>query len=534
MRHSILRWLVLAFAFIALLTALMAFGWSFYNNQKQVISSCEESAVSCFEQIRYLLSDELLDALKEPGKSEHKDFHPYCPYFQNLCDAQGMAFLYVYQIDVETGKRYYLMAVQRDDSDEMLLELLTELTDQETATPLDDMELSAWAGDESTHQMVLKNLFGFTISWLVPFKAPDGKVLALIGAEREIALLRTQVIHQAIQVAGPILVVLLLAFLLLLVLTSNRIIRPIRLISERMNSFMADRSSPPEPLNIHSNDEVGDIAASFEKMSDDIRVYLRDIEKMTQERTAIEVEASVARRIQYGLVPEQTSLDGEGYQIRAMTRPARAVGGDFYDCFKRSDGKICLFLGDVSGKGVSAALFMAMARTMLHDLLKSGLSPEAALEQTNEELCRTNPEGLFATVFAAVLDLDSGELHFANAGHNYPLLLGDDAAYLQPETGTPLGLFDDTTFTGERLTLAPKQLLLLYTDGVTEAASADDRFFGEDRLLETLRTAPRSADDPAGTVIAAVRGAVENFTVGCEPFDDMAMLALFYAGSSKK
>ncbi len=536
MRSSIRKWLVIFFVVTLLLTVAVAVGWSAYDTTHEVEVSSEQKAVTCFELTRQILDDWYAQELKAPGQTDLNAFSDLHPLLQKICTSHDMEYLYVYQASVEEGRRYYLAFAERlvDQRDgESLLEVMNSLPPEE-ATPLDALELSALAGDEGLHPMVLDNEYGYNLSWLVPYKDQNGRVLGLIGAEMSVARTQSLIWRKAASVALPVIGFLLVAFTVALVMINRRIIGPIHRISQRMEGFVKNRSQPREPLNVKPGDEIGEIAQSFEKMSDDITEYLRDIEVLTKERLEADVQENVARRIQYGLVPEHTALDGQGYSIRAFTRPARAVGGDFYDCFVREDGKLCLLLGDVSGKGISAALFMAIARTVLHDLLKMGLGPAEALNRANGEMCESNPEGLFATVFAAVLDPVSRELRYANAGHNYPVLAGTEAAFFQPDPGVALGLFEDAGILEERRTLEPGQRLLLYTDGVTEAVDGSKEFFGEERLLRVVGETPEDSEDPAGQTVDRVLAAVEEFTTGCEQFDDICMVALAMSGAPEE
>lgn len=295
-----------------------------------------------------------------------------------------------------------------------------------------------------------------------------------------------------------------------------------------MKSFARDSSRKPEPLNIQSDNEIGEIAASFEKITEDISAYVGNIEKLTQERVETDMQLKITRRIQNGLVPEKATMDDEKFSISAMTRPAKAVGGDFYECFRRDGDSVCIVMGDVSGKGITGAIFMAVIKTMIREKLMAGLSPAETLNQANRELMDQNPEGLFATVFAAILDPDTGELRYANAGHTYPVLTGSVTGILKPANGIALGLFDDAEIVDETMILAPGAGIVLYTDGVTDALNPAHEPFGMQRLLHTLAedAHPR---ETAEAILLRVSERVGAYCAGVEPFDDMAMLILLRA-----
>ena len=268
-------------------------------------------------------------------------------------------------------------------------------------------------------------------------------------------------------------------------------------------------------------------------MTADISTYVNNIEKLTQERVETDVQLDIARRIQNGLVPEKTCLKGRGYSISAMTRPAKGVGGDFYDCFRREGDSMCIVMGDVSGKGITGALFMAVIKTMIREKLMAGLSPAETLNQANVELMAQNPEGLFATVFAAVLDPGTGELRYANAGHTYPVLTGEVPGILKPANGIALGMYDDAEIVDETMTPAPGQGFFLYTDGVTEALNPQHKQFGMERLVTALADDPQR-QETAEEILLRVSSAVGTYCAGVEPFDDMAILVLLMTEGSGK
>jgi sigma-B regulation protein RsbU (phosphoserine phosphatase) len=287
-----------------------------------------------------------------------------------------------------------------------------------------------------------------------------------------------------------------------------------------MRSFVERGARDVEALEIGHDDEIREIADSYRQMTADICDYVARIETMTHERATAETELSVAQRIQLGLVPPTTELVGDRFEAFAFTHMAREVGGDFYDLSPLADGRVLFVLADVSGKGVSAALFMAMCRTLLHEKLCTLLDPAQALNEVNDIIEANNPENMFVTLEAGIFDPTSGLLTYANAGHTPPIIVG--TGYASPEAGIPLGIFEDAGIVNETIRLAPGQGLLLYTDGATDAMGADGEFFGEDRLLAAVG----AATSPEDAVLSVV-DAIGSFTDDHEQFDDLTLLSLF-------
>lgn len=443
---------------------------------------------------------------------------------KKLCQDLGLVYLYLYEADREEIR--FVMTVS---SDELLDANVAAKRGLGAVVPrtLTEQEAAALRGEEVMESYIERNEFGDVYTWVCPVCDDTGRPIALAGGDYSSALLLRQTIQGMFVIIMSIIVVLLGVFSIALVFMRRRIFVPIRLISECMRDFVNDGGANLGSLNIDSQDEMQEIADSFEKMSGDIRQYLGEIERLTTERVQKNVELAVAGRIQSGIVPAHFRLSDIRYEIYACARPAKTVGGDFYDCFKTPGGKVCLVIGDVSGKGIAAAMFMAMVKTMIHDAIQQGGAPADALNDVNDTLCRSNPEGMFATVFAAVLDTAGGTLRYANAGHTRPLLLGPAGAFLRSDPGIALGLFEDAGIVDAAVSLEKDTGILLYTDGITESVDPENRFFGEDRLL-------RAAGGASGAEVAArsVRDAISAFTAGTEQFDDYTLLALYYHGGA--
>lgn len=250
-------------------------------------------------------------------------------------------------------------------------------------------------------------------------------------------------------------------------------------------------------------------------------------------RTAGEVAA--ARRIQLGMVPDaHAAFAAEPrIDIAARMEPAREVGGDLYDCFMLDDDRLFFLVGDVSGKGIPASLFMATSKTLCKSIaLRGGMDVGELMRQANREIARDNSELLFVTVFAGILDLRSGALTYANAGHERPFVVapGRAAVCLDHEGGPPLGIADGIDYPAARHRLAPDEYLCVLTDGVTEATDAAGKFFGKERVLEVLTTV--RADDTAATMLDALIGRVDSFAAGTERSDDVTALVLRWRGGA--
>lgn len=288
-----------------------------------------------------------------------------------------------------------------------------------------------------------------------------------------------------------------------------------------------DAEIPP----VCSKDEVGTLTQAFITMRVSLKEYIRELTETTAAKERIQSELRVATDIQTSLLPRifPAFPDRPEFDIYATMDPAKEVGGDFYDFFFVDENQLCFLIADVADKGVPAALYMMVAKTLLKSEAQRLLAPDEILGTVNNILAADNENCMFVTVFCAILDTRTGEVRFANAGHNPPLVGGADGfAYLTPKVGFVLGPIPDSPYERQSLTLQPGETLFLYTDGVTEAKSPTDELFGEGRLLASLHQSP--AGD-LRTMIHFIRNEVQEHASGAPQSDDVTMLAVTYRGS---
>ena len=246
------------------------------------------------------------------------------------------------------------------------------------------------------------------------------------------------------------------------------------------------------------------------------------------EKTArIATELDLATKIQTSMLPciFPAFPDHENIKLRAVYYPAKEVGGDFYDYFKIDDTHVGVVIADVSGKGVGAALFMTISKTVLKNQLQLGISPAEALTNANRQLCENNDAGLFVTCWAGVYDTESGVLTFVNAGHNPPVLLknGEKAEFIKQKSGFVLAGFDGYQYKQEEIRLSADDEMFFYTDGVTEATNAENKLYGDARLLECL---DRCVNEDISDQIGYVKKDIDAFVDGAPQFDDITIMAM--------
>jgi sigma-B regulation protein RsbU (phosphoserine phosphatase) len=249
-----------------------------------------------------------------------------------------------------------------------------------------------------------------------------------------------------------------------------------------------------------------------------------------QQQQRMQDELNVARDIQLSMVPTLFPQD-EAIEIFATLKPAREIGGDFYDAFMIDSESLCLCVGDVSGKGAPAALFMAMTKTLIKSYASSDLSTASIMTRVNDELCEGNDENLFVTVFLAILNIHTGELRFTNAGHNYPYIIKEDRSLvtLNQKHGPIVAAMDGLVYKEDLLILDKHDTLFLYTDGVTEAMNSEDELYGEKRLEHFLLGHDCKEVKNCIDLLMEDIAAYEDST---DQTDDITVLSCFYSGQS--
>ena len=290
---------------------------------------------------------------------------------------------------------------------------------------------------------------------------------------------------------------------------------------------------PLDPRVLARHDELGRLATSFTRMEKELQRSIAELERASGERERIASELRIAHDIQMNILPKSFPPfpDRQELDLHALLRPAREVGGDFFDFFLADSDRLFIAIGDVSGKGVPASIFMAVTTTLVRSAAWRVARPAQVLAMVNDELARDNPAAMFVTLFLGLLDLRTGRLEYANGGHNPPLLRRGDGTViaLDSHSGPLLGYEQRIDYRPFSVDLAPGELVVLYTDGITEALDSRNALFGEQRLLEAVI---RRGEDTAEAIVSGVAAEVDAFAVGEPQADDLTLLALRYRGTA--
>ena len=446
-----------------------------------------------------------------------------------------------------------LDSIKQNNGDVMYLYLFVLDPDTHTGVYLIDIDDSEYACPMGTWDIIYEGNYavfddptvGFPAyisnsdyGWLCSAGAPvygaDGSVVAYAMIDismDEVMADRTAFLYNIMLIMVAATVALVLLFMWII---NRLIVKPINSLAAAASSFVSDQKSDGEAsaisqLNIRTSDEIQNLSESIKRMELDINQYIGDLESVTAEKERIGAELDIAKHIQASMLPcifpafpERPEID-----IYATMEPAKEVGGDFYDFFMVDDTHLAIVMADVSGKGVPAALFMVIGKTLIKDHTTPDCDLGKVFTQVNKLLCESNSEDLFITAFEGVLDLVTGEFNYVNAGHEMPFICkaGGNFEFHKIRAAFVLAGMEGMKYRAGSMTLEPGDKIFQYTDGVTEATNVNNELYGMDRLSAILN---KVKEKTPHEILPAVKQDIDEFVGEAPQFDDITMLCLEY------
>ncbi len=309
---------------------------------------------------------------------------------------------------------------------------------------------------------------------------------------------------------------------------ADRVVQPLQILQKDVQ--MISKGNLEHRAKIIQDDEIGELANAFNNMSASLQEYIKNLSSVMAEKERIGAELNVATQIQADMLPSifPAFPEREEFDIYATMQPAKEVGGDFYDFFLIDDDHLAVVIADVSGKGVPAALFMVIAKTLLKNRAQMGDSPAKVLEVVNNQLCENNKAEMFVTVWFGVMQISTGKIVAANAGHEKPIIRKADGEFeiFKDKHGFVMGGMEGMKYKEYEFEIEKGGCLFVYTDGVPEATSSESELFGMERLVQVLN---EEKDAPLPDILKSVKGSIDKFVKDAPQFDDITMLALYRA-----
>ena len=497
------------------------------------------------------LSDEVLGvyrALPDAERSDPED-EDYLARFDSIARDEGFQTLIPIMREFKNSSDVYDLYLAWYDRDTGALVYIADPEEEaDYACPpgywesVEQREIEKflnWDGTGKLYDISRTEKYGWMCTAGVPIRNDAGEIVCFILADVTMEGLISGMKRVALQYAVAILAVMLIFGWLLVRHMKKTMVAPINAIADASQRYAEDKrrgsdeSDHFSSLHIKTGDEIENLSLVMADMEQDLSAYVEDLMRITAEKERIGTELSLATRIQgdmlpniYPAFPERAEFD-----IYASMDPAKEVGGDFYDFFLVDDDHLCMVIADVSGKGVPAALFMMASKIILQNNAKMGKSPAQILTDANAAICANNRERMFVTVWLGILEISTGKLTAANAGHEYPALKAADGGFAlyTDKHGFVVGGMPGVRYKEYELRLKRGDKLFVYTDGVPEATNAKEELFGTERMLEALN---READAEPEQLLKNVRAAVDGFVEGAVQFDDLTMLCLAYRGGA--
>ncbi|MBO4336987.1 MAG: PP2C family protein-serine/threonine phosphatase, partial [Lachnospiraceae bacterium] len=440
-----------------------------------------------------LLADEIDgDWLRDFSKSYDQD-EQYKLVKQYLdvikSDFNELQYLYIYK--PEEDHFTYLIEAQSDMDDPNLIANagdIYEYRDRDYERLVPDIK----AGRASTGVILGEDTgYGRPISAWAPIFDSKGELVAMVEADYIIENIGKQISLSVALITAVQVISIFFVVLLIVGYIRKNVVEPVTVLTRSVDSYEHGEYKADMSAYKH-NDEIRSLAISFGDMTGRINDYIEKITTITAEKERIGAELNVATQIQADMLPRifPPFPQYTEFELYATMDPAKEVGGDFYDFFMIDEQRLGLVIADVSGKGIPAALFMVIAKTLIKDRAMTGgyAGPGEVLESVNNQLCEGNDADMFVTAWFGILDVKTGEIDFASAGHEYPAFhrLGEGFVVEKDKHGPPLATFEGIKMRDNHTQLQKGETLYLYTDGVTEATNGAFELFGEERMLESL------------------------------------------------
>ena len=478
-----------------------------------------------------MLRPEMIDYYMIDGGDNFNWYNVY-NLLKDTCNSTGVEFIYVIKVDqTDYNHITFVFSAKNSDSiyDEFPCGYVRETTNDEYRNAyralyegtLESASVMRDSGNLST---------GRHITVMIPLR--DGnETTAIICVQVQLEKLEKA---RSTYVRNVVIVLVILAIVVIVtqgLYLNSVLLRPVKTITAESSRFARESVKRKKKLTKsirNKDDEIALLADSIDHMETQIVDYISNITAITAEKQRISTELSLAARIQADALPSKFPAFPERneFDLYASMNPAKEVGGDYYDFFFVDDDHLCLFIADVSGKGIPAALFMMSTKNVLSSNAMKSLSPAEILENTNDIVAK-NMQDMFVTVWLGILEISTGKLVASNAGHEFPVIRQPDGKFevFEDVHGPFIGGFEGVKYTDYEVKLGHGARLFVYTDGVPEATDVKNEMFGMDRLVDALNEAPEASPEK---LLENVRTSVDRFVKDAEQFDDLTMLCLEY------
>jgi sigma-B regulation protein RsbU (phosphoserine phosphatase) len=505
-----------------------------YNTEKQeILSGIDDNLKTAAYGVSYIFPSEFYARIEDQNSISGEEHLKNVKMLTEFAQRAGLRYVYSHMMFSDTI-RYVLGS---DDSVDIQNGTYDRFFIPYDSPP--DSLLKSFA-DGKMRSGEYTDEYGAFRSVFIPFTTTNGKAF-VVGADISMSSLRDKLWKTAVLSVSFNVLVFLALFLGIYIIIS-RTVKPLseltgytKVLVEQNFNWDDSIRSKVKAICETKRDEVGKLAEALAQMESMLQTYIVNLTETTAAKERIESELSIARNIQMGFLPQTFPAfpDHKEFDLHAIIEPAKEVGGDLYDYFMIDDRHLFFLIGDVSDKGVPAALFMEVTKTLFGTQASLADRPiSEAMRRVNKELSSENPWQMFVTAFACVLDIETGEVQYCDGGHEPPFIIriGKEVETVKKESGAALCFFDDFLYKPGTMQLRPGDALVLYTDGVTEAMNTDRKMFRREGITEALR-GYSSVITPAATISQTLLDHVRSFADNEPQSDDITILVVRYNGT---
>ena len=512
-KHSLAKKLLICLFSISFIVGIILASFYYYYTKQYIWSLYSKITTSCALDVSNMLYGAPLD--KFLLNEEQDLYKKHLRSVRNIAQTFRLKYLYVYVPDTENDRLVAIFGI--DGANGKIIKDFG-LGESPENLRLNQENMKMFYQKAKKWSLELDNEYGHVITGYSTVLDKNNNPIAIAGADIDFKYMQRRLNKDFSITFIVIFFTLFLISLFVLYFANRLFIKPILLLSANMQKSLNEKKDNVS-VEINTDDEFNVIASAYNLMA--------------YEKERLANELKLAHSIQTSTLPMvfPPYPDNKLFDIYANMTPAKEVGGDFYDFYFIGPTQFMFLIADVSGKGIPAALFMMTTKTLIESWAPMRYHPKVLIEKINNEICKNNKEGFFVTLFAAIIDVFTGEIHYINCGHNPPVIKKKNKKfeYLDIGSNIALGAIENMEYNIVTTTFEADDLILLYTDGVTEAETNNQKQYGTTRLLDCLNNIK---DNDVTNIINEVKNDVKIYTGDAEQSDDMTMLCFKYTNKA--
>jgi sigma-B regulation protein RsbU (phosphoserine phosphatase) len=500
---------------------------SYYSYRDAMFDRYKENITSLVHTAATMVPADKVDTYFETMETD-EEYDRMIENFRIIQEENNLEYLYSY-VPTEEGLKVFAQGTVAGEVGHFTLGDVLG-TDYYPQEDLDSAMLLFTDPNQPKIYITSDSAFGYLITAFEVIRDEAGNPILVVGADMSMSVIGDTLMHYILLVSIISLFIFALFITIYLYFLRKELINPLQLIVDGATDFVNTNMDDDLgqimalDLKINTGDEIEILAQAFNQMTSDIIRYINELTQVTSERERIETELRIATLIQEGMLPQDFEFPGRSdIGVFASMKAAKEVGGDFYDFFFVDEEHFCIVIGDVSGKGVPAALFMAMSKATVKDLVLRRLPVDEVMSQANKNLCKNNEQGMFVTLFIAIIEIKTGRIEWCDAGHNPTIVWKKDGRVeiLKGKKGFVCAGLETAKYKMNEDYIEAGDILYLYTDGVTEANNVEKELYGEERLYQLIENLKKREIKELCTSVLVD---LDDFTGEEAQFDDITML----------